>query len=310
MISVVMPAYNASRFIAEAIESILNQTYRDIELIVVDDGSTDNTVEIIKRYVDQDERVQLIQNNHGGANKARNTGIERAKYPWIGCMDADDVAHPERFEKQFQAAEKDPDVIIWGTYIYQINIEGKKLGTIENGPTSREAFNAIDRTKSPIQITQPTAIFKREVALKAGAYDERVKGGQEIELWDRMAQYGPAQVIPEYLLNYRLHDQSISSKRFFDQMIVYNYILERNKYRQRGETLDLEMYQKQFRAKPIWTRFFRYTLFRGQFQYRNAGVLLSEKKYPQAITSLLVASILAPCFTIKRILDRVQRHFK
>lgn len=307
MISVIMPAYNAASFIAEAIESILNQTFKDFEFLIVDDGSTDGTLDIIKRYAEQDSRIRVFENNHSGANKARNTAIEAAQYPWIACLDADDMALPNRLERQLQEAQKDPSVIIWGTYIYQINIEGKKLGTIENGPTSKEAFYAIDRTKSAIPVTQPTAMFKREIAQLAGGYDERVKGGQEIELWDRMVEHGPAVVIPEHLLYYRLHNQSISAKRFFDQLLVYDFILERNKARQRGETLDLEDFERTYHSKPLWVRFFRFTYYKGQYYYRNTGVLLSEKNYLRAIFSLSAAMILAPRFTIKRIMGRFKR---
>lgn len=307
MISVIMPAYNASSFIGEAIESILNQTYKDFEFLIVDDGSTDGTLDIIQQYAEQDSRIRVFENNHGGANKARNTAIEAAKYAWIACLDADDVALPNRLERQIEEAQKDPEVIIWGTYIYQINLDGKKLGTIENGPTSKEAFYEVDRTKSAVQITQPTAMFKREIAQLVGGYDERVKGGQEIELWDRMVEHGPAVVIPEHLLLYRLHNQSISAKRFFDQQLVYEFILERNKARQRGEMLDLEVFQQQHRSKPIWVRFFRFIHYKGRYYYRNTGVLLSEKRFFMAILSLSGAMLFAPRFTIKRIIGRLQR---
>src|SRR3990172_7527055 len=114
MISVIMPAYNSSQYIGEAIESILHQTYRSFELIVVVDGSkdaTDTTLDIARLYERPDLRVRVIEGSHGGPSRALNTGIELAKNSWIAVMHADDIALPQRLEKQINAVQTNPRIV-------------------------------------------------------------------------------------------------------------------------------------------------------------------------------------------------------
>jgi glycosyltransferase involved in cell wall biosynthesis len=304
MISVIMPAYNASDFIGEALDSILSQTFQQFEIIVVDDGSTDNTLAILRQYAQKDPRITVIQNNHGGACKARNTAIAVAKYPWIAAMDADDVSLPQRFEKQLKAAQAHPEVVVWGSYLNQINVKGDIIGTIRVGPTTVEAFNAVDRTQKAIVVTNSTAMFKREIALQAGCYDERLVAAQDTEFWDRMANYGPIVVLPEPLVSYRLHGQSISAKKFFHQRMLHDYVVERNRLKAIGQSITMEDYIKQYNEKPPVERFFRTTNNRGRYYYRNSGVQIAQKKYIPAIASLALATILSPVFSASRILNR------
>ena len=133
---VVMPAYNAEDFIKPAVDSILNQTYKDFELIIVDDGSTDKTLEIARAYETQDDRVRVICKNNGGPAEAMNTGLKEARYPWVAVMHSDDIALPDRFARQMQAVEANPDVVIWGTNGYHINSKGDRLSVFKVGPTT------------------------------------------------------------------------------------------------------------------------------------------------------------------------------
>jgi glycosyltransferase involved in cell wall biosynthesis len=96
MISIVMPSYNSSEFIGEAIDSLISQTYPHFELLVCDDGSSDATQEIVRERARRDNRVQLIVNQHGGVSRNCNVGLKMAKFPWIARLDADDVAAPDR----------------------------------------------------------------------------------------------------------------------------------------------------------------------------------------------------------------------
>lgn len=123
MFSIIMPAYNASENIADAIQSILNQSYSKFELIIIDDKSSDNTVEVIQSFCDP--RIQLIalEKNSGVAN-ARNKGIEQAKYPYIGFLDSDDLYHPKHLEIYLQYFEKGHDVLY--SYYERLSFQHKK----------------------------------------------------------------------------------------------------------------------------------------------------------------------------------------
>ncbi len=114
MISVVIGAYNAERYIARAVESMLAQTYTDFELIAVDDGSTDRTAAILRSCAARDARVRVIEAAHQGISGAANRGIAAARQAWIARMDADDIALPHRLERQLAAAAAAPEVVLWG----------------------------------------------------------------------------------------------------------------------------------------------------------------------------------------------------
>lgn len=301
MISVIMAAYNASAYISLAIESILNQTYTKFELIIVDDGSSDDTLAIARRYAAQDSRVKVIALEHAGVAKARNTAIEAAQYPWIAAMDADDIALPERLAKQLAAAEREPDVVVWGTYLTRIDINGGTLGILQLGPTTREAYFAIDKTKQIIELFNPTAMFRRDIALKVGGYDAQMVPSEDSELWDRMSDYGPVMVVPESLLLYRLHPKSLSMTQQDRQKMLHQFPIERRKAMQEGYTLTFDEFQARFNRRPLLDRFQTYMLNRSKYNGKMASIYLAQRVYSKAIPSLLLAVAFHPQFMLSRL---------
>src|SRR5512138_1536925 len=116
MISVIIPVYNALPFLTDAIDSVLAQTHSDLELIVVDDVSTDGSLAVAESYIGRDARVRVIrQSTNGGSSATRNRGAEEAKGDWLAFLDNDDISHPRRLELQLQAADEDPSVLLWGS---------------------------------------------------------------------------------------------------------------------------------------------------------------------------------------------------
>lgn len=305
MISVVMSAYNNGNFIGQAIESILNQTFQQFELIIVDDGSSDDTVSIVKKYQEQDDRIRLIQNNRGERCVARNTGIEAAKYEWIAPLDDDDIALPQRLEKQYQAAQENPEVAVWGCYMMQIDDEGTPRSQMRNGPTSVEAFNAIDRTETYVSLYNSAAFFRREHALAVGGYDTDLIGVEDSELWDRMTKFGPIVVIPEVLIHYRFHAQNNSTRQFFKGKMIQGYVTARNKAQAEGKTLSVEEYKRQYNQIPIWERVLRDLRFRSMLYYRLGSVQLLRKDYPRALWYTILSIIAHPVWSLGRIWYRL-----
>src|SRR4051794_15062175 len=173
MISVVMPVFNGQRFLAEAMDSLLAQTFRDFEIVAVDDGSTDETPAILRRYAERDARVRVIRGNHAGISAALNRGTEASTHAWIARMDADDVAMPDRFAKQLAAAGTHPDVVVWGSYANHVDAGGKVLGLSKCGPTSVDEFRKLRSAGEDCYVIHPTSMFRRDAFDRAGGYDGR-----------------------------------------------------------------------------------------------------------------------------------------
>ncbi len=223
-ISVVMPAYNAEKYIAEAIESILAQTYKDFEFIIINDGSTDKTEEIILSY--NVERIVYLKNEKNmGIVYTLNRGLEIAKGKFIARMDSDDISLPNRFEKQLSFLKTHKDIAVLGTS-FTIFGEG-----IENYPFIFSSNSK--RAKAELffnsALGHPSVMIKKSVLDDNSLrYEEKYKGLEDFVLWWRIAKYGNIASLKEPLLKYRKHKKQITSSRdlAFEQKFK-KFLLER-----------------------------------------------------------------------------------
>ena len=185
-ISVIMSVYNGERYLREAIESILNQTFKDFEFIIIDDGSTDRTPEILREYAKKDERIKIITNPKNiGLTKSLNKAIKKAKGEYIARMDADDIAMPERLKKQIEFMEKNPEVGLLGTAYYEMNSKGEIVGD-KLFPTSNKKLKKILIKYNPF--FHASVMVRKEVFNRVGPYDKNIPKAQDYELWFRIAQ--------------------------------------------------------------------------------------------------------------------------
>lgn len=301
MISVIMAAYNAEEFIGEAIDSVLQQTYPHWELLVVDDGSKDRTQEIVNEYAQRDSRVRLITINHGGASGARNAGMREAQYTWAAVLDADDVALPQRFQVQIEAAEADPEVVLWGSYSQDIGPQGQRGALHKSGPTSREEFQKLREKGEPVVLRNSTILFRRDLALEIGGFDSRLEPCEDLDFWDRMAEHGPVMTLTDNLVLYRRHDGSITNQRFEAGLKVTRFVEERNRARLKNETVDWETFSKNYDAAGFPTRVTRRIDSAGRFFGRQAVAAHTEKRPVRAVALLLAATALCPRIMLTRI---------
>jgi len=206
-VSVVMSVYNAERYLEEAIESILNQTYQDFEFIIINDGSTDSSLDLINKY--NDKRIRLIDQENKGLSKSLNTGISSAKGIYIARMDADDISFPQRIETQLEFLEKNADYVVIGSNAKIIDAEGNFLYSSNLPITWPSIKNFLP--ESPL--FHSSAMFRKSAWAKAGGYFEEVVHHFEDKiLWNRMTAYGKIRNIEEPLIAYRLVPSSISNK--------------------------------------------------------------------------------------------------
>ncbi|MBO5705288.1 MAG: glycosyltransferase family 2 protein [Alphaproteobacteria bacterium] len=210
-VSVILPAYNAEMYLAEAIESILGQTYTDFELIILNDGSTDNTPEIIKHYADLDERIVFIDNNvNQGLIAVLNQGLDMARGEFVARMDSDDISLPTRFEKQVKYLDANPDVGVLGTLIHG-------FGKFDLSGIQIPVVTALDMLKENY-IAHPSVMMRKSILDKYNLrYDPKYNHCEDIELWTRMIFLTKFRNIMEVLLMYRITGNNISMQNWAHQ---------------------------------------------------------------------------------------------
>lgn len=205
-ISVVMSVYNGEYFLREAIDSILAQSFTDFEFIIIDDCSTDSSVDVINSY--QDKRIRLLRNEKNLRLPASlNKGIMASKGEYIARMDADDISLPNRFEKQVEYLDRHTDIVALGGSYQAIDKDGNNLyiHRAMKGDRLEKYF------LYPSPISHPTVMIRREIMMKHNLfYDEQYPSAQDYELWQRIHQKFRIDNLSDILLKYRVQSNSIS----------------------------------------------------------------------------------------------------
>jgi len=209
-VSVVIPTYNRAYLLPRTIKSVLNQTFQDFELIIVDDGSTDNTKEVVEDFQKQDSRIKYIwQENSGGPAKPKNTGIKNSKGEFLAFLDSDDEWLPEKLEKQLELFEKDKKLGIVGCGAFYINDNTKKtiINRIKRCENKNYFINFLSGT---FLGSSSSIIISKDVFNNIGLYDESFSVADDWDLYLRIIPKYNFDFIDEPLFNYYIHDNNIS----------------------------------------------------------------------------------------------------
>lgn len=210
LISIVMPVWNGEKYLSEAIESILCQTFRDFEFLILDDGSTDSTPAILAEYAARDPRIRVISLAHQGIVFALNCGVEQARADWIARMDCDDIAHPQRLEKQWQAVNTQPAAVLCHT---QIRIIGEEPFVTRAGRFIHSEALIRLRLCYLCPFVHPTVMFLKDAFLACGGYLPEERHAEDYGLWGRLVCKGKVVGLSMPLLDFRVHRESISKKK-------------------------------------------------------------------------------------------------
>lgn len=211
LISVIMSNYNTpEEYLRESIESILNQTYSNFEFIIVDDCSTDNSLNVIKSY--KDNRIIVIENTKNlGLTKSLNKALKQAKGEFVARMDADDISLPTRFEKQVAFLKENPNVIVCGTWCENF---GDKTNIVRLGIPDRETYHIYQLFSNYPGIRHPSAMFNNILLSKYNIeYNENYIYAQDYRMWVNCSACSDCAIVPEVLLKYRIHSNAISSAK-------------------------------------------------------------------------------------------------
>lgn len=213
-VSVIMPAYNAEKYIAEAIDSILNQTFADFEFIIIDDGSKDNTVEIVKSY--SDKRIRFYQNEHNmGVAATLNRGIELATGEYIARMDSDDISLPERFEKQIYVLDNDKKIAVCAGNAIVFSKESQYITQL---PLKDREIKYNLFISSPF--VHPSVMIRKSVLDSSNIrYESEFDGREDYRMWMKISLLDYKLLnIDEPVLKYRIHTGQVTQKKDLSQI--------------------------------------------------------------------------------------------
>lgn len=201
-VSVIIPAYNKADFTVRSVESVLGQTYQNIEIVVVDDGSTDDT---LKKLEPLKNRIKLIAKTNGGASHARNVGIDESSGQYMAFLDCDDIYYKDKIEKTVYCLESEEDIGFVSTSINKIDANDKVVSKSPSPPTEPSGwiFSYLIQDNS---IWNSTIIAKRECFDKVGGFDEKVFIPADWDMWIRLSKHYKAGYVDERLTGYRVSD--------------------------------------------------------------------------------------------------------
>src|SRR6266852_4231166 len=213
-VSVVMSVYNGEAFLPEAVESILAQTFREFEFLVIDDGSKDGTAEILGGYASRDRRVRVVRHENKGRVTSLNVGIGLATGKYIARMDADDVAMPYRLAEQIEFMERHPEVGLLGGAVELISVTGQVVKTARP-PLDDSAIKSLMLRYNPM--FHPTVVMRKDVALAAGGYRKALLDAADYDLWLRMSERSRLANLGKTMVQYRIHSDQVSIRNLEHQ---------------------------------------------------------------------------------------------
>jgi glycosyltransferase involved in cell wall biosynthesis len=233
-ITVLMSCYNSSRWIEEAINSILIQTFKDFEFIIIDDGSNDNTIEILRKYSVRDSRVIIVAKLHTGLADSLNVGIRMARGKWIARLDADDICEPTRLQKQYEFGRLNTKLVFLGTGLTTIDQYGNKLA-VYRYPTRHTLL--LRNLKTVRRFPPHSSAYYRTDAVRAiNGYSVIIRRAQDVDLWLRLSEIGELACLEEPLVKIRQHSNQIShdesgrSQQIYARVAIISYYM-RNYYK-------------------------------------------------------------------------------
>jgi hypothetical protein len=245
-----MPVYNAESYVAEAIESVLAQTFRDFEFLIFDDGSTDRSLSIINNYAGQDGRVKVFAKPHYGYVPLLNEGARMARGHFIARMDADDISLPERFDRQVQFLLREPECVALGCDFLMIDPDGEPICRVECS-ASHEAIET-DLLQGGLNvICHPASLIRKSVLLAIGGYSENYETIEDFDLWLRLAERGRLANLPELLFYYRQHHHSVNVWQYERQKDLADTIISEARCRRGLKPLEHTIW-KNVEPKPVW----------------------------------------------------------
>ena len=305
-LTILMPVFNAGPFVADAISSVLGQTHQKFSLLILNDGSTDDTLEICRRFEEQDARVRVFTHENIGIANTMNTALEKIDGGWVFCMHGDDIMMPNRLERQLAFIEENPDLAVVSSLVQLIDEQGREIGRSKSSLVNRKSVSRMVGRGLCVAFNHPATAFRADVVKSVGGYRQEFWPAEDTDLWNRVAREHPVLVQEEYLLKYRIHGRSASNSK--SRLMV-------RKLAWVARCIDS---QRSHEAEPSWDEFLSERqhapwLVRWNNQrketartlYQAAVQCFACRQYGALISALAGALVLEPSLVLPRILPRL-----
>ena len=218
-LSVAMSVYNAERFLAEAIESVLGQSFSDFEFLILEDGSTDGSRAIAERLAKHDARIRIIARENRGLVMSLNQLLSEARAPLVARMDADDICLPDRFAQQVAFLNSNPDHGVVGCWTIDIDETGEPYPLhVADHPDTHQGFLAAIESRQPL-LCHPAVMYRLDLVRSVGGYHAAFRHCEDLDLWLRLAGITRICSLPQRLIQYRHYEQQVSSRHATEQQI-------------------------------------------------------------------------------------------
>ena len=297
-VTIIVPIYNGSAFLAETLRSLLSQTFNNYELLAIDDGSTDNSVEIVRSF--KDERIRLIQNDNAGLCHTLNLGIAEAKAAYIARCDQDDVSFPDRLERQLQVMTDHPEAIGLFSYVEKLGIKHRwsNQDRVVMAPGHLKEYQPIEDGC----LLCSTMFIRSEALRSIGGFRQAYYPVDDWDMECRLAQAGKVLIMLEPLIYYRFQSNANTYRTYADMRERTRWT--RDSYWRRMKSLP-ELTLEQFRKsqpQDLWSRMNRMRKDSSKLHMRKAGNRFLDGHYLAAAVHLCVVVILNPADLERRIL--------
>lgn len=313
---VVVPLYNAAAYLEPTLRALQAQTFSAFEVVMVDDGSVDDTAQIALRFVHEDARFHLIRTSNRGISLSRNTAVTHSTAPWIAVCDGDDLWLPEKLAVQAQFIQDwkavEPLVAV-GTAGYFINASGERYSDIDPPYQPWPAGLPQPDESTEVLVINSSVVFRREVFEQAGRYRAEYKTSEDLDMWLRLREIGALVNLPERLTEYRMHGSNLSHQSFVPMVLAGRRCYANAVRRAQGQAeLSHQDYLDELRHdKPAFDSYMRGLKY---MSYYNMGkVNFHNGRLLPALRGLMMSALVAPERTARmvlqsRVMRRVLRH--
>jgi glycosyltransferase involved in cell wall biosynthesis len=305
-VSIVLSVYNGEKYIAQTINSVLSQSHRDFELIISNNGSSDNTLKIINEYSFCDSRIIVFDHDNIGFSNSLNASIDLAKSNIIVRMDADDIMKYNRIEEQLRYLSDNPCVSVASCLAEYIAEDGKVIGKTYSDLVSVQINKIYFEKNEPVGILHPGAIFYKDIFLQIGGYRGDFFPAEDIDLWQRFNESGFwVSVQQKILMEYRIVSSSSIFSGYLTARLKFEWVRECMLLRRSGRPEISWYYFLECRKKlPFLIKINKNRKNYAKFFYRKAGFNYGCGDYFSFILKLLFSFVLQPSYVLKRIFNQ------